>query len=234
MKTVDEVFREMPTPSFCVASVHHTGTWFVLNFLLSHPGTWELVELRTAVEGREVKPSDVLHFHLYGDGVVSRGPFHETGLLDAAVRLSRKVPTVVPVRDPLLSLISRQARHPELDHVQVVRAFEYLDRFSNSAVFVPVDLLNRSGIEARREKLEEVLGRLGLEWEEWCDDYAREWPVANTVGGRGAGLREMYERRDVESLRGFLRAEMEELDRIAPTLIPFLQTLGYSDLPWWR
>lgn len=236
-----------------VASVHHTGTVFALDFLRGHPRAAEYLEFRDLLRGAQVVRDDVVHLHVMGEELESRGVIRGGfgfSDLEEIVLTARGCRVVIPTRDPLLALISRHARHPELDHSFIVRGFHRLaaarldhpdhpGSLNPGIVFLPVDLLTTP--EHRLAALVHVTHRLG--WlkggapesepaRSYIEGWASSWPIRNTAGPHP--LKEMYDAGDVFGIRNNLPAAYDRLIEARPVVEPFLRKLGYEDLPWWR
>lgn len=131
---------------------------------------------------------------------------------------------VVPVRDPLLSLISRQERHPDLDHTYIVKGFTGLGKLR--ATFIPVDL-NRD----RKELLTGVLNEAGLGWAKYADDWVTSWPRKNSR--KDYPLMDLYKKGDLGAIRKQIPMSLALLQSKESEIRPFLESQGYENLMWW-
>lgn len=143
------------------------------------------------------------------------------------------VPTIVTIRDPLLSVISALRRGSVEGANGVIGGFRFLNRLSADACFwFLTDLW-----AGDREKAFGVLDFLGLERTGEIDQFVRQWPALNsTSDGRFA----QTDRPDLAEAR---RWALEER-RIHPAvewwahqiqdagLQLLFQRLGYRDLAW--
>lgn len=217
-----------------VASVHHTGTVTMLDLLGGHPETGEVFEFRDLLKGADVVQNDVVHIHVYGGKLESRGVvkgLHFGDLASMAQKGWARI--VVPVRDPMLALISRQARQPTLDHSFIIRGFESIARFPESVLFFPVDL--DSGENARVARVANLFLDLGLSRDlsdlAYEQIWAEEWPVKNTAGPHP--LKDMYAAGQMFELRNNMPEEFDLLVEKAPGIVPFLNRMGYGPMAWW-
>ena len=210
-----------------VASVHHTGTWFTLNFLLGHPQIHEVTEMRDLINGAPVTKHGAIHYHLMGDREVnSRGVVEEMDFVDV-IDLIDKTQTIIPLRDPMKAIITRQERHPDLSHNFIVDGFTMLATLD--AVFLPIDLPMSYG--ERHQLLCTALCDVGLAPHSYVNDYANKWKPSNTFGEYE--LKRLYREGDLNSVRSFFPEDYDYLLSRAAEIVPFLKLMGYEDLPWW-
>lgn len=230
-KELNSLFdRIIETNCILVASAHHTGTWFALNFLLKANPDYEVLEFRKLLEDPDtIKKESIVHFHLTGETINSRGVI-QGFKIDDAIALMNEVRTLVPLRDPLSSVLSRHERHPELQHFFILDAFIYMNQLPESCQFLPVDV--NHGHIGRQRLLLKILYEFGI-----CpppyeiEKYARDWPTSNTRGNYPIKI--LYEKhRDVESVNLFVPGEYRYLIANKHKIQPFLESKGYIDLPW--
>lgn len=201
-------------------SVQHTGTWFLLH-LLKHHSKLDALILFNKMREQIPEPDKryILHVHI-GDG--GRPSY---GALDIMMRVLK---TVIPLRDPLLSLLSRHKRHPTLSHFYLVDGFTYLAQIPD-CFFLPVDILRSP--DERRGALNGLFDYLGLEREPFIDEWAEQWKVVNKTSvlfpERG-----WYREGAVNKLRGLFPEEFDYLQTYAYILKPFLSKHGYKDFIW--
>lgn len=210
-------------------TAHHTGTWFLLRFLLNHTRVYGVVEYHEIEKGQvtvEHLNKRVVHAHV-GKKMMSSGILGETLSVNQAIELSRHVKTIIPVRDPLRMLISRESRHPELTHEFQVYGFSRLQEFD--AVYMPIDLYEST--ECRSRLLTETLAGIGYGHEPYVEWWAENWPRHNTAGSNE--LVEMYDNGDVEGIRKVIPREFDLLMDMSEEIIPFLKGLGYTNMIWW-
>ena len=214
-----------------LASVMHTGTTFVQRFVEGCPGEARVLSLsalrknphtlRDSFTGREgLLPGRV---HL----VKAHAHLRYIEQLRAWAAL---VPTVVPLRDPLLSVISRKARTPgedALDTVeQWIRLATDLDSLPRRPYYLPVDLLSHRPHGQRYIALEAVARMvLGLneadvpsEMIAYVGEEASAWQPQNPTAQ--THLHDAYDDRDRPYLASRLGPEMAALERNRPVFGP--------------
>ncbi len=200
-----------------VPSVNHTGTWFVLDFLAGHPGTGDVVELPSVLARNSLTPGSIVHFHVAGC----------PPLWDAYDGLRERM--VIPLRDPLACLCTRQARHPFLDHRYIIDGFLRIAMDHEGAQFFPVDC----DPIIRWDVLRRILAHAGLDHDdEYVEFWARTWKPRNSIGYDTAE-KGWYRDDAWDALRESIGPEFDLLLESRPTLIPFLEEQGYKELPWW-
>lgn len=221
------------TESAIVFSVQHTGTWFAIEFLRGHPNvSGTFFEIRNLVSPSlpSIDDRSVLQVHL-GTPVGEGTPRESEKFADeeALAIFAEAERAVVPLRDPLLSVLTRQNRHPWLDHRYIVSGFRALARAPEETIFLPVD----TRPEERRRTLARVLARLGWpEAPEYVEGVARDWSKENTSGP--STLKKAYAEGRLDAIRSALPEEFDYLLDSRDEIVPFLRTQGYEDLPWWN
>jgi len=235
-----------------VATIQHTGTWFLLNFLKQHPACskpFMVHKLRYEDELYFEEPPDrpvvLLHQHFKNyetaeeDKTKNYNAYASPILLRA---LFSTYKTVIPLRDPLRSLVTRQARHPAMTHRYIVHGFTYAATIDVPTVmFMPLDLLQQSEPDRRVAALKQLLTHMGLPIKPYATRWGRRWPnVASTeksVAAKRLRLEEykkMYEARDLPALRAAgISAEIDLLQEHEAVIRPFLEHYGYDDLCWY-
>ena len=202
-----------------VPSVNHTGTWFVLGFLSEHPSCYEAVDIASVLARNSVNVGAAIHFHVGGS----------PQLWDAYDGLMETGRVIIPLRDPMLCLCTRQQRHPFLDHNYIVEGFKRLAE-TKDATFFPVD----TDPSQRSDILCRVL--TALDWPidpAYVDFWARTWARRNTVG-ENTSEKNLYRDGDYGLLRKRLTPEFDNLLAARDTLVPFLKEQGYKELSWWN
>lgn len=176
----------------------------------------------------------LLHSHLsHGDGKGHRKntlnptypSFHGVFLQ----QLMSLYKTVIPIRDPLRSLLTRQNRHPKLDHRYLIDGFKALAR-CHDVFFFPVDLFEK--YEDRRSLLVRLFEFLELEVPKYVNEVAKSWVPANTSGHYE--MKDWYNAKDAKKIEKIIPEEYEWLRKNISILKPFLESLGYRNLMWWR
>ncbi|MHB0968068.1 MAG: hypothetical protein ACYC36_16635 [Bellilinea sp.] len=215
-----------------IPSVQGTGTWFLLNLLKPHPQVDYLVTWLGFDEQKlELSNMAVVQAH-FGEG--KTGP--EFGAFvpdDTAEGWMRKATaTVIPVRDPLLSLMTANNRRLDdapLDHI--INGFLTMSRWAgeNDIFFLPVDLYGGKSASERRKIFSSLIRFCGLDFIPHCEEYARRWQVVNTAYGQ----KNHYHAGNIEAVKEELGPYFDKLVANKEILRPFLERLGYSNLLWW-
>lgn len=145
--------------------------------------------------------------------------------------------TIIPIRDPLSCLLTRENRAPQLRHFYITDGFiEVINRFENhpNVFFFPVDLHNN--YVDRQALVYDLLKHCNIVTNkrvaENVDDYVLKWEKQNTTENR---FREPYENNDINKIKEMLGskwAEVEHLKHFGGTIWPFLSKLGYTEKLW--
>jgi len=138
-------------------------------------------------------------------------------------------PTVVPVRDPLVAILSAHAKKGfKYQNEHVVREFKYIARMEN-AFFLPIDL--EQSRHDRAIKLQRLLMHCGLDIESYIGTIADEWQPVNSRSSEN-NLRQVYASKGITKQIKSVPGVMSLLGA-EPVIRPFLESLGYESLPWW-
>lgn len=211
-------------------SPHHTGTWFLFDLFKTNPllHTAELgfIMVRDKMLSED-KPT-VLHMHVNTDKPRRFHDFWHEALMGLC---GKNLPTVMPMRDPLASIVSRERRHPEFTpHLFLIDAWisiHHSKREEYDPYFVPID---RPDMD--REKL--LLGmakHCGLEPWPGLHEWIKDWPVRNATNV-AYDLRNAYLVKDVAYLEKRLPRAFKHLR--SSTLQVFFEEHGYKDLMWYE
>lgn len=182
-------------------TVQHTGTWTVAAYLYQHPeidGFWELLSNKPIVHLNGLS----LNRGMSRDALVLT---HINYITAAWVRvLSQLCPCVITYRDPMASLITRHARHPEkyphIPHNNTWKDWRDIHRLSD--VFVlDVENPDWSGLS------------------HYCGMNPID-PPENMNKGPRSPLHEAYANRDID----YIYAKI-------PISVDHLRTLGFET--WW-
>jgi len=222
-----------------VPTVQSTGTWFVLNFFKEHPNV-EFVYAKDAWDKAHLHKEDgitcVYQIH-FG---ISEGAAHESFVQKEELLLKwfeNADHIVVPVRDPMRSLLTAYVRGPQLNRTHIVNGFVQLAEFVEkyNIFIVPVDLYAAKDFSQRQKILSSLLNFVGLPKTPYVEEWAQQWPIHNTIGDRFAEeIRKMYDEKDLETISKTIPREFNLLMKNEAKLKPFLQKQGYSNLFWWR
>ena len=254
-------------------SAQHTGTWFLLNtmgyvgsdihivseteFIEPSPAqseaTWRTRPIEDVCDARKINGTIIIHSHADRVIVSQRFDIMRRAFTDKIVGLEDVKPVAVPVRDPLLSMITREVRTPidrfglfmpptieqvrcyndganYFDHCHIVNGLLGLSHLDAS--FFPVDLPLSD--EQRRDQIRGLLTHMGLPHTEAA--VKRSWAPDNTTTHdpvkREHPAKVAYKRRDVQFFQRTMPMEWGALKGAQSRLQPFMERLGYKDLMW--
>jgi hypothetical protein len=145
--------------------------------------------------------------------------------------------TVIPVRDPLAMLLTRETRAPNLRHFHLVDAWVDVVRELGdhpNVFFFPVDLdyTEDTKFDERKKLLMSVCSHCEIDpvaVDAILGDFATHWKRVNPSPGNR--FREPYEAGDIDKLQEMLGekwAEVVHLKNMGSYLAPFLGELGYD------
>lgn len=245
-----------------IPTIQHTGSWFCLELLANHSAgasghlihheglnrllyeynvsrLFDKKEWANSLFGPELT---LIYAH-FGEGEIRHtndvGKFPPMNLIEDLVQM---FPSISTIRDPLLVLLSRQARHPELKHFYLINGFVDLVRlYRKYRIFVlPVDLYAEKPNTERYRELEGLMGYVGLEIEPYLAFWAINWPIYNPTIAltkesklKIIEYRNYYESKNIKGIIDVIPEEYEYLKSKEPILKLFLQELGYINLLWW-
>lgn len=246
-----------------VPTIQHTGTWFVLEFLKHFiPNVKELTFLlEKEIEHGKAdalyeyayldpldKPTIVqIHFpivrYLNFDVGYPQTNFERRWYANLGTKRSVSIQTilsicsffktVIPVRNPMAAILSREARHPQLRHFYIVDNFIALATEFNkhpNVKFLPIDMTDDVGI--RRKLLLDVLIHCEIDptpHGALLDEIAEKWEPKNaTPNNKYAELYKKGYFEEIKLLLGPKWAEIEYFQNMATTILPFLSSLGYT------
>ncbi len=249
---------------YCLTQ-HHTGTWSTLAWVLKHQGVDGFLTKEHIFDILEPSPPDQesgvypVHPMESGELVEKFDPrlvFQEHIRLDPTkmdridgtqVMICLVNPTVIPIRDPLASLVSyqrraeRAGRTPEngfapRSHVEswvaLAQTWEHILKNFAHVRFMPWDLLGKGDRFEVAEKLFEISTALGLRDGTPSLTCAREMIHNNDLGTYP--LKEAYLEGDLEKVReGVSDGAVNLLISKQKLIRPFLEFLGYPLLMWW-
>jgi len=236
---------------FCLSNVH-TGTWSTIAWLVLHKevnglmlstDVYDVVNWKRTVPQmqesgtyhQKFHPSMVYHEHIRPDH------WFEKEMSRTQIVLAATNPTVIPIRDPLLSLISYQNRaviHAKVGTQGFLPVFHVIDRWVLLAEkfdtlrrydhiqFLCWDILGSPA----SDELFNVSRALGMKDQTPC--LVGEDMMNNSMGDYP--LKKAYQDGDAKTLKccldedGFRRLVNKE-----KILRPFLECLGYTNLLWW-
>lgn len=223
-------------------TVQHTGTWFMAEFLRRHSQVHQVQDLWML---HDQFPDDgliVVSAHYCGDEISEERGIHENDVkkhfpTEVLEDLIKTFPSLTVTRDPLLSMITRKKRSPELTQTYIVDGFVALaDLCMRTGIMVlPVDLLGMRPYKVKLEALRGVLKLVGLEEENYVKVWASVWPRYNHNAELEAtkGITKLYKNGNALAIREYFPAEYDYLVSQEDKIRPFLERLGYKNLMWW-
>jgi hypothetical protein len=141
--------------------------------------------------------------------------------------------TVIPVRDPIAAILTRETRHPQFRHFGIVDGYVAMaTEFARhpNVKFLPIDMARTS--EQRKQLLSDVLIHCSIDpgpHEAILDEMAVNWPVSNpTPGNRLKGLYDSGKFGKLRNVLGPKYAEIEYAKNMASIILPWLGELGYG------
>lgn len=228
-----------------VPSVQHTGTWFVLKLLerFGYIPKTALEFLNGGIAKVEEKTLIQVHFPVSNNlnSIVPNDPFelrtYDTAsplCMNSIVVLSKIFKTIIPIRDPLAAILTREARHPELRHFYIVDGYLQMARQlsgNSNVMFLPIDLMEHAG--NRRDLIIRILDHCGIEVtkeaEEIVGEIAHIWKSENDTPNNR--FKEDYDKKNVSKIKFLLGAKIAEYEYLrnqASTILPFMASLGYT------
>jgi hypothetical protein len=204
-----------------VCSVHHTGTWFVIRFINRHPDTKNMgtPALKKVLDGRHgLKEDNTLHAHF----------LHGKEIID----LANKFNAVIPIRDPIASIITSKERVPKEDPFRIYTEFTRLLQVDKDKVFfLPVDLYKKKIYKVGL--LRSLESFLNLTYNDnWVNEYAEQWKPINTQGVYKDKKKYLIEKDFNYTYHKYNKyIKVFQKNR---KIKNFLKDLGYKDLLWWE
>lgn len=218
-----------------VASVQHTGTWFILEFL--RPFHKQIVEWRHVGSDTQVGPNDLLQVHV---GMYLADDFEEHNepksvkFIKALMLASKSHPLVIPLRDPMLAMRTRERRHPWIHHGHIPEGMAALGVaypwLKHHAHFFPVDLPQKEGLPKRIIRLERLYEYAlkkpaeGHEARKAIKAFS-DWHKVNSTERTEVGY-------SMSELRERHPKEMAMFGKWKPQIQFMLEDMGYRKLPW--
>ncbi|MCK4822899.1 hypothetical protein KA005_44465, partial [bacterium] len=233
---------------FC-PTVPQSGTWFVLR-LFERLGCKIMDSTRVKKEGVQSELS-ILHTHIFpfyynpapykeswpsfGGDPIQEYIVRKNKLSIGCIKLlSSMYKTIIPIRDPLASLLTREARAPNLRHFYIVDGYVEIAReLANypNVKFFPIDL--NLSFDERKKLLVDVVTHCGfdaVQYDVLLGDIATHWKKENVTPNNR--FHEPYEKGDLDTIQKWLGpkwAEVVHLKNMGGILIPFLSALGYNE-----
>lgn len=213
-------------------TIQHTGTWFCIELLRQHSTISSCTELKDLRFGNDIT---IIHTH-FGDGETwhpkDAGKFIPSYVLRELIDV---YPSIIPVRDPLAALLTRQVRCPDLQHSYIIEGFVTLAELKekHDLFLLPVDFNGDKSFEERFGVLRKLFAFLKLSEEPYIKFWAASWPVKNSVRNINVELYDSYRNGDIEKIIEVIPEEYAYLKGKETILKPFLEELGYKNLLWW-
>jgi hypothetical protein len=152
-----------------------------------------------------------------------------------SIEIAKNFPTIVPIRDPFKCIITAHQRKQQKRstiNINVImtewsKIVHHLK--PKDVLFLPIDLY--LSLEDRVKLLQQAEKYLTLPINtEYIQQVASTWEPKNTCGSYTA--KELYETGRHEEVFSMYSTDLKRLLTMKLDLIPFLQSLGYSHLPW--
>lgn len=211
-------------------TIQHTGTWFVIDILQKFGYT------TVPYNPEWTDKNTVLYMHYplsVGNGILPQEEhkFCSLGTIEWMYSKFANCLMIIPIRDILASLITRQQRHAEQPHKYIIDGFISLaqdfDKFQ--PFYFPMDLFETCKDRGNLLfSLETVIGK-DLQYK---NILAHEWQPKNTQGEYP--LKEAYYQGDIAKIQQAIPNEWEYLIKSRKILQPFFEKLGYKDLLWFE
>lgn len=219
-------------------TVQHTGTWFLVKALLEHPEVkgFHTMEGLNSPKGHG-KKHQVTDFGTITEGLSDgwnvihvhaefmkdqRDNFKKGAMLHA---LFQTGPTVIPLRDPLLSVISRHRRHAALHpHFDLIYSWADFLGFVNSRFgvdFIPIPV----GLDTTLDHVNHMYDRIGL-----SPHKLKSTTPANSVN-KPSSLLDAYNNKDMRWINANFSIPIQELRHHIGAYKPYFSQHGI-DL-WW-
>lgn len=234
-----------------VPTLPQSGTWFVLKLLekcgYSLEFTGDIVDNKKIIDDKEKVALSTHIFPFYYQASPFKEVFPHYGghpTTDYVVRklhmgmagielLTRLHKTIIPIRDPLACLLTREARAPQLRHFYIVDGFlEVIKRYEAhpNVIFFPVDMY--TSIADKHTLMDAVFDHCGVEMTAVRHGIvvgtSKEWKKENSAENR---FRQPYDLGNIDEIKNMLGEKQGELDYLkihGGTIKPFLQRLGYD------
>jgi len=210
-----------------VPTIHSTGTWFCLELLKSHKSVTNFITEKTFVEKKFFNLDGTIIFHHHFDNTQR----------DLSDFMNHSDKIVVTVRDPLLSLLTANARKQGGETLyHIIDGFlTLIDWASKYDIFLlPVDLYYHKSVMERYFLLRNLFDFVEFDYEPYISWWAHEWPIFNTVGPDiGRSYKNLYHSRNIAGVSELVPEYYKTLVKHESILRPFLESLGYRGLLWW-
>ncbi len=211
--------RDYMSVIFC-PTIQATGTIFLINFFEAVTGQ-KMEGLPQAFNEKFKHEVNLVHIHVEWDG----GYFSEINETCSFAHV------VIPMRDPLASMVRGSTR--VLDQgVSHAKSFLNLMEIgeTHDAIYLPVDLLAAQSFGKRFKALNSILPDMYKGKKKYlCNEWAYKWPIYNA---REYDLKPLYQNKDVKEMSKLPGWDILIENR--SILQPWLETIGYQNLLWWK
>lgn len=238
----------IPARPILLITPQHSGTYFLEALLADHPEINGRVRLEAAETTHDylARVRRDLQNHNNRSGVVT---FH-SHIFDCGhlMFLATLIPTILTVRDPLLSLITCYTRESPGQKniftgkrygVQLIeRHAEFIktiNALGEPDYTLPVDLVAKHGPGGRRTIIGDMLKAVGLKsYKNMIEKWGNDWKVVRSLNRRHHNVKEAYERGDAKAVQKLLPDEYwGALQDNKNVLRSYLEKYGYRNLMWW-
>lgn len=237
-------------------TLQHTGTWFIIYFVCDHEEVGGFVLEDTtfkALNGFSERREESGR----GETVWERAARDRKTLLvghvachsqqsppylcprQQSLALVNPRPIVVPLRDPLLAMITHERRIENFKETRLyhkITTWRLYFKFLSSAerykrvTYFPIDRLTNYDI--RRAALSQLQAAYGLRPHSVARRWAENWKVYNSHVPQDDPNKQAYANGDVTYLERSIPHSLKALREAEDVLRPILERF-YSDLLWW-
>ena len=236
-------------------TIQNTGTWFLVEMLMKHPSVTEFMETRffsilskkPAYHGvpqsftKNQKGFSILQLH------VDRYEKNPNGARRHFATLMCTSPTVIPIRDPLGSILTMRERGLKrefrvvydrmLNRVAIWKEFvqniPLLQKFTDQIYVLPLDVLGKQSRKVREATLMAMCQTIGLPLNTKYLKEAARWPMVHSLGTYA--MKRYYKQSRQDQMMKALGPDVwKALCDIESDTRPFFEQLGYKNLMWWH
>jgi len=220
-------------------SIPGTGTNFVKELIEAHPAITHSVQWSALFKSQSFVHEEI-SLGAWSTGLDPNGTTLVWGHIPTEPRhmsfarsLMAFCPTVVPLRDPLLSLITRHQQGDSMDNlvIDVVGAWQWLALNKLNPLYFPVD--QKFGEWERHDLGCYMYADLRFEGFMQGDVH---WPFSDWTPVNSQGdypLKTAYYAGDFDRIKAEIGQPVHYLQDIEGVLRPLLEREGYRELIWW-
>lgn len=222
-----------------VPTVQSTGTWFMLDLLRYNTACAGVVMAPMQEKAEEwSKENVVVHCHMGLNSLLGQRDAAAFWSFEDIVYWLARNRTIVPLRDPLLALLTAHQRGRTEEERGILKA-RVLNGFAvlgglwkqYNIHTLPVDLCAGMTELERYEHLRDAMRFLGWPLQPYLAMTSMLWPVINTTGK--FTNKTLYGTRQIERIQNTLSQDFEALQRTEDAVRPMLESAGYENLMWW-